>query len=267
MRTYNIGELRKAIRESKNEFKPVLGKGVADTNKKVNDEAYKSVGKETKAYEGGLTNKGESALAKVNRGMSDLKFNPDSISTPFKDKVKSQLKGYVSAEAEKLHKNDPFGNAVFHDEKDIEKAAKENKKNDDKAKTDGLTSSKHKDEIEKNTESMFENKKISKIQFKHTQFLSEGHMLSKVPDDFKVEGKRFIMKDNANNEYLVEWADRKPNVTKKINKTQVNEEMQRIKDLWGYKSKDFFKGTNAQSRMNENKEFSNILNRTRELMK
>ena len=31
--------------------------------------------------------------------------------------------------------------------------------------------------------------------------------------------------------------------------------------------KDFFKGTNAQSRMNENKEFSNILNRTRELMK
>lgn len=266
MRTYNIGELRKAIRESKNEFKPVLGKGVAETNKKVNDDAYKSVEKETKAYEGGLTNKGESALAKVNKGMSDLKFHPDGISTPFKDKVKSQLKGYVSAQAEELHKNDPFGNAVFHDEKDIEDAAKEYKKNDDKAKTDGLTSSKHKKEIEDNTESMFESKKISKIQFKHTKFLTEGHMLSKVPDDFKIEGKRFIMKDNANNEYLVEWA-KKPNVVKRVNKVQVNEEMQRIKNLWGYNSGDYFKGTNAKSRMNENTEFSNILNRTRELMK
>ena len=49
---------------------------------------------------------------------------------------------------------------------------------------------------------MFESKKISKIQFKHTQFLSEGHMLSKVTDELKVEGKRFIMKDTADNEYL-----------------------------------------------------------------
>ena len=110
-------------------------------------------------------------------------------------------------------------------------------------------------------------KPCSKLQFKHTQFLSEGHMLSKVPDELKVEGKRFIMKDTADNEYLVEWTAKKPNVTKKINKTQVNEEMNRIKALYGYKSKDYFTTTNSQSRMNENKEFSDMINKARKLMK
>ena len=92
-------------------------------------------------------------------------------------------------------------------------------------------------------------------------------MLSKVPDELKVEGKRFIMKDTADNEYLVEWTDKEPNVTKKLNKTQVNEEMKRIKSLYGYKSKDYFTTTNSQSRMNENKEFSDMLNKARKLMK
>ena len=92
-------------------------------------------------------------------------------------------------------------------------------------------------------------------------------MLSKVPDELKVEGKRFIMKDTADNEYLVEWTDKEPNVTKKINKTQVNEEMNRIKSLYGYKSKDYFTTTNSKSRMNENKEFSDMLNKARKLMK
>jgi hypothetical protein len=199
--------------------------------------------------------------------MSDLDY--DSISKPFKDKVKSQLKGYTSAENEKLHKNDEFGNAYYDSNdlsKDIAKHAKDAKKEKDKSKTDGLVSSKYKDETEKNSDSMFESKKISKLQFKHTQFISEGHMLSKVPDEFKVEGKKFIMRDTADNEYLVEWAA-KPNVTKRLNKTQVNEEMNRIKALYGYKSKDYFTSTSSQSRMNENKEFSDMINKARKLMK
>ena len=199
---------------------------------------------------------------------NDLDY--DSISKPFKDRVKAQMKGYPSAENEKLHKNEPFGNAYYDSNNlsnDIADHAKEAKKEKDKSKTDGLVSSKYKKETEENSDTMFESKKISKIQFKHTQFLSEGHMLSKVPDEFKVEGKKFIMKDTANNEYLVEWTAKQPNVTKKLNKTQVNEEMNRIKALYGYKSKDYFTTTNSQSRMNENKEFSDMINKARQLMK
>ena len=271
---YNVGDLRRIIKErveTKNEFEPVFGKHVPEDNKKINDEAYKDIEKETKDYDGGLGSdrhkKGESVTPANNRGMSDLDY--DSISKPFKEKVKSQMKGYTSAENEKLHKDEPFGNAYYDSNnisKDIADHAKEAKKEKDKSKTDGLVSSKYKKETEENSDTMFESK-ISKIQFKHTQFLSEGHMLSKVPDEFKVEGKRFIMKDTADNEYLVEWTDKKPNVTKKINKTQVNEEMNRIKALYGYKSKDYFTTTNPQSRVNENKEFSDMINKARQLMK
>lgn len=283
---YRIGDLKESIRkrseklesvskksvlEAKNEFEPVFGKNVPKDNKKINDDAYKDIKKETEAYDGGLgaeRKKGTSVTPANNRGMSDLDY--DSISKPFKDKVKSQIKGYPSAEAEKLHKNDEFGNAYYDSNdlsKDIADHAKESKKESDKSKTDGLVSSKYKKETEENSDTMFESKKISKIQFKHTQFLSEGHMLSKVPDEFKVEGKTFIMKDTADNEYLVEWTDKKPNVTKRINKTQVNEEMNRIKALYGYKSKDYFTTTNSNSRINENKEFSDMLNKARKLMK
>ena len=289
VKKYRLGDLKERIRENaektksnskksvleanetKNEFEPVFGKNVPKDNKKINADAYKEIQKEAGNYDGGLTNdrkKGNAVTPANNRGMSDLDY--DSISKPFKDKVKSQLKGYPSAEAEKLHKNDEFGNAYYDSNnlsKDIADHAKEAKKEKDKSKTDGLVSSKYKDETEKNSDTMFESKKITKLQFKHTQFLSEGHMLSKVPDELKVEGKRFIMKDTADNEYLVEWTDKEPNVTKKINKTQVNEEMNRIKSLYGYKSKDYFTTTNSKSRMNENKEFSDMLNKARKLMK
>jgi hypothetical protein len=272
-RKYNVGDLRKIIKErveTKQEFEPVFGKNVPKDNKKINDDAYKEIKKEAGAYDGGLgaeRKKGESVTPANNRGMSDLDY--DSISKPFKDKVNSQLKGYPSTDNEKLHKNEEFGNAYYDSNdlsKDIAKHAKDAKKEKDKSKTDGLVGSKYKDETEKNSNSMFESKKISKLQFKHTQFISEGHMLSKVPDEFKVEGKKFIMKDTADNEYLVEWAA-KPNVTKRINKTQINEEMKRIKALYGYKSKDYFTSTNSQSRVNENKEFSDMINKARKLMK
>ena len=283
---YRLGDLRKALTEgisesvskksvleAKNEFEPVFGKNVPQDNKKINTQAYNDIKKETGAYDGGIGSeahkkKGESVTPANNRGMSDLDY--DSISKPFKEKVKAQLKGYPSVDNEKLHeKDDAFGNAYYDSNKlsdDIAQHAKDAKKESDKSKTDGLVSSKYKDETEKNSDTMFESNKISKLQFKHVQFLSEGHMLSKVPDEFKVEGKKFVMKDTAGNEYLVEWAA-KPNVTKRINKIQVNEEMNRIKALYGYKSKDYFTTTNSQTRVNEDKGFSDMINKARKLMK
>lgn len=260
---------KKSVLEAKNEFEPVFGKNVPSENKKINTQAYKDITKETGAYDGGLTRE-KKTLGSVtpanNRGMSDLDY--DSISKPFKDKVKSQIKGYVSAEAEKLHKNDAFGNAYYDSNdlsKEIEKHAKDAKKEKDKSRTDGLVSSKYKKETEENSDTMFESKKISKIQFKNTQFICESHMLSKVPDEFKVEGKKFIMKDSSDNEYLVEWTSKKPNVTKRLNKTLVNEEMNRIKSLYEYKSNESI--SNAKSRIKENTEFSDMLNKARKLMK
>lgn len=285
---YRFGDLKAGIRESadrgksnaktrileaetKNEFKPVFGKNVPEDNKKINSQAYKDIDKETKSYDGGLTKKNKDSKAVTpanNRGMSDLDY--DSISDDFKARAKAQIKGYVSVEDEKNHKDEPFGNAYYDSNglsKEIEKHAEDAKKEKDKMQTDGLVGSKYKKETEKSSDDMFESKKISKIQFKHTQFLSEGHMLSKVPDEFKVEGKKFIMKDTAGNEYLVEWQEKKPNVTKKLNEIEKSKEFDRIKALYEYKSKDYYTRTSSKSRLNEENRFSNMIDKARELMK
>lgn len=273
---YRVGDLRRIIKESatKNEFKAVYGGGVQDDNKKINRQAYKDIEKETSSYDGGVSKKKDSKLGTItpteNRGMSDLEY--DGISKPFKQKVKSQLKGYTSADAEKNHKKDEFGNADFNSDDQSEffvKHAKEVKKAKDQMKGTGLTgSTKNKSEIEKNSDTMFESRKVKNIKFKHTKFLSEGHMLTKVPDEFKNEGNRFIMSDSEGNSYMVEWHQNEtPDVEKRINKKLVNEELKRIKNLYNYHSKDYFNTTTSTSRMQENREFSDMIGKARKLMK
>ena len=112
---------------------------------------------------------------------------------------------------------------------------------------------------------MGESKKIKMLSFKNTKFISEGHMMTMIPDEFKVEGKRFIMRDGSDNEYLVEWTNKEPNVTKKLNMTLVNEQKERIKQLWGYKSPEA-KTSASSFRVQENKEFSDMVKKARKLM-
>lgn len=265
-RHYNIGELRKVVRESANEFKPVMGKNVPEDNKKINKEAYKDIEKETKDYDGGLVKKdgkGISVNAEVNHGMSDLAY--DSISKPFADKVKAQIKGFTSVDNEKNHKDDDeFGNATYGDDKEYTKRAKEAKEEREETRTPGFKGRVPKGNDEK---TIGESKKMKRLTFKRTEFLGEEHMLSMVPDDFKTAGNKFVMKDGHGNSYMVEWKEGdKKNVTKMINEEKVNAEMDRIKNLFGYVSKEYFSNTTAKSRLNEETKFPDMLNRARELM-
>lgn len=280
-KVYSVDYLRKVVNEmlvskklneASSEFKPVYGKDVEKENKKNNSAAYNQVKKDTENYDGGLTgrkaNKGETVTPAMNGGMSDLRY--DSISKPFKDRVKSQLKGYTSAQAEKAHKGEALGNATINSDESVnslKKHAEDRKKEYDQSRSDGLVGSQYKDKQKESNETMFESKKISRLSFKNLTFLSEGHMLTKVPDEFKVEGKRFGMKDSSGNEYLVEWHDKEPDVTKKVNMIQVNEEMDKIKKLYSYKRKDYYVTTTPQSRVDENTKFSGMLEKARKLMK
>lgn len=260
-RSYSVSELKKIVKESANEFKPVYGKNVEKDNKEINDKAYKDMEKETKAYDGGARNEKKNINYPFsdNRGMEDLQYN--NMNDTFKDKVKSQLKGYVSSDAEKKHKDDPYGNAEFNDIKGIEDKTKELQKGKDVAKQIGLTSREiNKKDFEDLQKSVFENKMFT-IKFKNTTFITENHMLSRVPDNFKVEGKKFIMKDKMNNEYLVEWHE-EPIVT---NKTKIIEQKNRIQELFNYKRGE--SNTTNESRLTEDKKFSDILGKARKLMK
>jgi len=273
---YKIGELRQVISEesNKNEFKPVFGPKVPEENKKINDTAYKESTKRTSDYDGKVKierSESKPVMPVENKGMSDLKY--DAASKEFKNKVKSQLKGYTSAENEKLHKNDEFGNSFFRTDKDIEpieKSAKEKKELSDKTKTLGLSGRMiPKKEFEKqNTTAFNESKMIKRLNFKKTNFLSESHMLSKVPDDYKIEGNKFIMNDANGENYLVEWHDNgKAIVEKQVNKKKINEELDRIKELYSYKYKESYSMTDSKMRVNEENNFSNMLGKVRGLSK
>lgn len=266
----NVGELRKYIKESQNEFKPVVFG--TDETKKTNEKAYSDIKKETEKYDGGLTKDkkslGGGISATDNKGMHDLTY--DSINKPFQERVKSQMKGYVSRDAEDKHKNDEFGNATFDNDGNIYKAAKDHaemvKKGKDAAVEIGLTGRElNKTEVEKQRETMGESKKIKMLTFKNTQFISENHMMTKIPDEYKTEGNRFVMKDSADNQYLVEWHAKEPMVTKKPNMTLVNEQKERMKQLWGYKSAEA-KISTPSFRVQEDKEFSDMVNKARKLM-
>lgn len=265
----NVGELRRTLKEA-NEFKPLVF-GTEET-KKTNEKAYSDIKKETEKYDGGLSKKskklGGGINASDNKGMHDLAY--DNISEPFKDRVKSQMKGYVSKDAEDKHKNDEFGNATFDKDGNVYNAAKEHakavKQGKDTAAEIGLTGRElNKNDIEKNTETMEESKKIKMLSFKNTKFISEGHMITMIPDEFKVEGKRFIMRDGSDNQYLVEWTSKEPNVTKKLNMTLVNEQKERIKQLWGYKSAES-KTSTSNFRIQEDKGFTDMVQKARKLM-
>lgn len=266
---FNVGDLRRVLREDKNEFKPLVF-GMEDT-KKENEKTYSSIKKETEKYDGGLSSKGKKLGSGLsyddNRGMHDLEY--DNINKPFKDRVKSQMKGYVSKDAEDKHKGDEFGNATFDDDGETYKAAMDHaeavKNGKDSAVKIGLTGRElNNSEIEKQRETMKEDKKMRMLTFKNTRFISEGHMMSKIPDEYKTEGRKFIMRDSADNQYLVEWHS-EPIVSKKINYTLVNEQKDRIKELWGYKSAEA-KTTTSSFRIQENKEFADMVKKARKLM-
>ena len=58
-----------------------------------------------------------------------------------------------------------------------------------------------------------------------------------------------------------------PKLTKKINLQLVNEQKERMKALWNYKSSEAFQGTNSKTRVDEETKFGDLVNKARKLMK
>lgn len=110
---------------------------------------------------------------------------------------------------------------------------------------------------------LMEHKNIKTIYFKKTEFLTEGHMLSRIPDEFKTEGEQFKMKDKTGNTYLVEWKNNKGVIISHNNKQGMNEALNRMKDLYSYSSTDT--NTTLSSRLNEDANFNSTLNNARKI--
>lgn len=287
--TYTFGDLKRVIKESTNEFKPKMGVNVIRDNAKNNVKAVKDIEKEVKEYDGGLTN--EIDDKKINTP-EDVDYNRTTLDAEFADKpgeayiarVKAQANGFPSVDNEKNSKIkdeneglDFSGNERLYD--DLKKRNAEFTKREVERAHAGLKSHNMPKKYfekpnmfkENKDNDMTDNKKMKKLYFKHTKFLSESQMIKKIPDEYKVDGNKFIMKDASNNEYLVEWTvDSKFNygeakVLHHINKEQLNEDMKRIKNMFDYKSSDVFQTTTSKGRLEENRKLFEMVDKVKNL--
>lgn len=296
-KTFRVGDLKRLISESSSEFKPVLGPKVEKDNKSNNGKAYDDARKRAKDYDGGLGKDvgGKKAkYEKLDANRTTLDYTPDNVTDDYKKRVKAQVKGYTS-EAEMNNKIDKAADFsdnenIYNGIKNAGKKAHDNEKEMKKSGLQGrewpddvfdkeemyeskegfdmrnlinkLNILQEKDEFFKN-KVINENKNVKTIYFKKTEFLTEGHMLSRIPDEFKNEGETFKMKDKTGNEYLVEWHNNKGNIVSHNNKQGLNESIDRMKSLFSYTPENT--KTSLNSRLNENENFNSTLTNARKM--
>ena len=111
------------------------------------------------------------------------------------------------------------------------------------------------------------------VRFKRTSFLTEEHMMSKIPDEMKVEGKRFKMVDMNENTYVCEWVKNKYNgkesaaILENRNPKKVDESIEKMKRLYNFNVGEKTTTTTTQNRLYENNEgFTSTLNNIRKLI-
>ena len=250
-KVYTLSEICKILRESQ-EFKAVKGKNVENEDKKNNEKAVNDILKQNKEFDGGVSDE-----KKRENPRDVIDFNKTTLDNDFayepseeyKERVKSQVHGFPSAENEKNSKIEKENKGVdFEGNKDFYKQNAEKRKEvADARQTEkhaGLKSHNLPKEIFKdNTLYTNESRKMKRLNFSKTVFLNEEEMLKKIPDDMKINGNKFYMKDAVGNEYLVECVKDKviddfinTKVIDYTNKEKINETFVRMKELYGYKS-------------------------------
>lgn len=238
---------------------PVKGEKVDREDKANNDKAVSDITKSVEKYDGGPRERKrpdrQSAKYDPNKTTLDVRLDYDP-GNGYKERVYAQVEGFASKDEKdrKAGENeeepvDREGNkAWLGDQED-----KNKKLNDRHAeiKHSGFqTNNLPKSYVE--NETMFkESKTMKRLHFKNTIFLSEEQMLKRVPDAYKVDGNKFIMRDASGTDYMVEckvdedFGYKQLNVINKINKQSVNEELGRMRDLYGYRSEDNRRGTES----------------------
>lgn len=288
--TLTVKALKQLISESSNEFKAVLGPNVESEDKKNNGKAYSDAKKRAKDYDGGLAKElGEekSKYEKMDDNKTTLDYTPENASDDYKKRVHAQVKGYTS---EKEMNNNIEKQGDYSDNENIyqgiKKSGQEMHDNEQSFKETGLQASKmpkdtfKKDEMyesrdgfnmrnfintfKENTQvkkqPFLEQKSVKTVYFKKTSFLNEGHMKSRIPDEFKNEGTQFKMKDKYGTEYLIEWSDGNANILTRNCKQKIDETLDAYNKLSSYDRSEYNK-INGKSRINEDSnEIERMLN-------
>jgi len=276
---YSLDELRDALRESTNEFKAKKGNGVDTENKKNNREAVRDIEKRTKEYDGGFQNKERKTPPEdaIDYNKTTLENNfATEPSDDYKKRVK-QLAVYGTPHQLTDEEKDPEKNGgydysstekFYNDRKEV--AAKRNERQTDERHA-GLKARMYPEDTFKNDTLFKESRTMKRLHFKNTKFLSEEQMLKKVPDNYRFDGNRFVMRDSTGTDYLVEcrvddkFGYTEMNVIGQYNKEQIKEQLSRMRSLYGYSSVDFNTGTTNESREHEDNTLTEMIKRVKDV--
>jgi len=248
---YTIGELLlNETSNTKQEFDPKIGSGVESSNKKEQEKAVRDITKNAEKLDKDGRREDKPVKPRVefpdyNKTTLDVNFEYDP-GKEWKDRVEAQAEGYPSVQNKE--KNGYDQSLDFEGNKNFYQARKEMSKDrndlDTIERESGLKARIKKDEIDYSNKTAFnEAKQIKRLKFKNTIFLSESQVLSKVPEDYRIDENRFYMQDKTGTDYLIECkADPfgyvHMEITNKFNKQAINEELEKMKRLAGYRYSD-----------------------------
>lgn len=106
---------------------------------------------------------------------------------------------------------------------------------------------------------------MKKVTFKK-EFTSLNEALTKVPAQLREDKKTFEMTD-GNKTYQMRWegtADKgKAIALQAEDKSLMNEDVQKMKHLWGYKSEDTLGHVTAEKRVDENQTFKTLMGKVK----
>lgn len=275
--SYKVGDLRQVIAESsQNEFKPKLGLNVERDDKKNAREAYDEAEERAKNYDGGLREPKKNKLSPRedgNKTMLGIEYDADP-GKDFKDRIEDQSAGYTSTQERKngIEKTGDFSDDFYENEKKtVEKMADDK----ERVRTAGLVSKELKkgDKEYGKVNTVFnENRQsLKRLTYHHTKFVNESQIFTKIPEDFKVDGNKFIVRDATDTEYLVEWCiDKKNNISEgriinERNLKEANKVIDRMTELMGYNSASVYGRNASKSVVNENKNIGDMLNNIRQI--
>lgn len=246
---YTISELMEAAKKSAQEFEPKFGDGVVDGNKTNNGKAIKDIQKSVSDYDGGIevVKRKFDKPADRNKTTIDVRFNEVQPGKEWEDRVEAQVHGFPSVMNEENHEDeedtsvDYSGNKEFYDwRKDLKQDRQ--KEEDFKVKAGIAGKPEKKGALLPTNES----NTLKRLKFKRTIFENAQKAISKVPEEYKTDGNRFIMMDANGTEFLMEctidkdFGYAKVECKKQLNEKKAEDELDRMRSLYGFNSSDYY---------------------------
>jgi hypothetical protein len=272
--------------KAKGESGKVNKKAIKDVEKKLSDydkDSKKETKDSTKPVKFNYTDDSESEYhqeMEIMNGQEMIQYDRDP-SEIYKKRAEEAIAG-----SSRMGNNPDWANVVVPGQggdptfgKKLVKAIKAS----EKKRNDGTPTSKmfgddwevvadkgHKPYAFENTEN---NKEIIKEKMKRLTFKKPfngvNNALNLIPESYRVDNKVFEMTDGEES-YRVRWEgslnEGKAVVLMAADKTLVNEDMQKMKHLMGYKSEETLGNLKGSERLNENKSFDDIWKKTKTIL-